>query len=167
MLSRFKPLQFVFGIAALGIGLAGQLLLRSGYTWLAIILFLIAVGLFIFALRKQPGPEPVLGSSEIEKLERSSWVSYSTGGIAIIFAALAFWMFTSSIPPIYPWLLHLASIGLLIVASLRLDRGKRTGEKQSVPWTWVELVASSGDLRYRGFHASVPFRSDPIRHLVR
>ena len=67
------------------------------------------------------------------------WVGYVAGGLAIILAGLAFWMFTTSLPTIYPWLLHLASIVLLVIAGAWLDGAKRNRDEHRIPWTRLEI----------------------------
>ena len=47
--------------------------------------------------------------------KKGRW-GFAAGGLAIVFAILAFGLFASSVAPIYAWLFHLASIALLIVS---------------------------------------------------
>ncbi len=140
MLKRFPQISFFCGLAALFFGVAGQFLLEANHILLAIIFFILAVGLVVFAFRKQPGPSTTL--TLYQPLRDSKWSrrGYITGGVAIVIALLAFWMFTTSIPSIFPWLLHLTSIGLLVLSIVWVDGTKPQNEgNKSLPWKKTEI----------------------------
>ena len=109
-LKRFSHYSFLFGMAAVCLGVAGQVLLQSKYIIPSIIFFILAVGFVIFAFKKQPGPTTILSTYKSKKKEKWPQRSTIAGGVAIVFAFLAFVMFDLPVPPIYPWLLHLTSI---------------------------------------------------------
>ena len=132
--------SFVFGLVALCLAGAGQFLLQNKYIVPAIISFILAVGLAIFAFQKQTGPNPILSSNELEKNEKWPLRSTIVSGVAIFFAILAFLTFDISVPPIYPWVFHLISIALLILSIAWVDRAKNQGKKNnSSPWSWLEI----------------------------
>jgi 4-amino-4-deoxy-L-arabinose transferase-like glycosyltransferase/DNA-binding beta-propeller fold protein YncE len=140
MIKRLSSLSFFFGLAALIAGGTGQFLLEAGHIQAAIILFILAVGLGILTFRKQAGPHVVLSADE--SAQNKSWPvgAYMVGGLAILFSALGFYLFATPVPSIYPWLLHLASIGLLVLCGVWIDRSKPQGENdQSLPWKWPEI----------------------------
>ena len=117
---------------ALMMGIIGQLLLNANQPLLAAILYLFAVGLVIFAFRKQPGPDVIL--SPFQPVEQVKWThrGYITAGLAVLSAAAAFWMFTTKLPAIYAWLLHLLSILLFILSIVWLDGLKPLGRNDAV-----------------------------------
>jgi DNA-binding beta-propeller fold protein YncE/4-amino-4-deoxy-L-arabinose transferase-like glycosyltransferase len=139
MLAKYESINFIGGLVALLLGVSGQLLLKSNQPASAIILYLLAVGLLVVAMRKLPGPDLVLATFQPRERGKWYWWGYITGGLVIVSAGLAFWMFTTSIPPIYPWLLHLASTALLLFASAWLDGGKQKGDGEKTAWSWLEI----------------------------
>src|ERR1035437_1473371 len=140
MLNRFSRYSFFFGLAALCLGVAGQYLLQIKYIVPSIIFFILAVGLVIFAFKKQPGPNTILSAYKSKKNEKWPRRSYIAGGVAIVFAILAFLMFDLPVPPIYPWLLHLTSIVLLVLSIAWVDIAKYQGKKKKTSsWSWWEI----------------------------
>jgi 4-amino-4-deoxy-L-arabinose transferase-like glycosyltransferase len=140
MSNRFSRYSFLFGLVALCLGVAGQFLLQSNHIVLSIIFFILAVGLVIFAFQKQPGLNTILSSYKLKKNEKWPRRSYIVGGVAIVFAILAFLMFDILVSPIYPWLLHLTSIALLILSIAWADRAKYQGKKKKASsWSWLEI----------------------------
>jgi 4-amino-4-deoxy-L-arabinose transferase-like glycosyltransferase/sugar lactone lactonase YvrE len=146
VVERYRPISFFCGSAALIIGIAGQILLRAGnFVILACFFYLLAVGLFIFAFQRQPGPDkwPFI-KPDGPPYNRGKWSDweYITGGFSVVTAVLAFWLFSTSIPPIIPWLLHLFSIVLLIFSIIWCERGKLRirAAFHNCPWFEIGLL---------------------------
>ena len=140
MIKRLSTLSFFFGLAALIMGGIGQFLLETDHVLAATILFILAVGLGILAFRKQLGPNVVL--SENEPLQNEHWPVRATivGGLAIILSAVGFYLFTTSLPSLYAWLLNLASIGLLVLSIVWVDGSKHQEESnKGLRWKWPEV----------------------------
>ncbi len=142
MTIKFSPVSFLIGLAALILSGAGQYLLKANHILLAIICFILAAGIFVFVFRKQPGPQIELSS--LQPVQNGKWLrkEYITGGGAILFAALAFWMFTTSVPSIYPWLLHLISIALLVLSIVWAHgaNNNEEGDKKVLSWSRLEIL---------------------------
>jgi 4-amino-4-deoxy-L-arabinose transferase-like glycosyltransferase len=142
MLRRYNTaIYFILGLFALLIGLAGQMLLTSSEPLSAAFLFALAVVLFVFAFRRQPGPQIQLAAPQLVAPGARFQREYVTGGLAIVSAILAFGLFGTSVSQVIPWLLHLTSIALLLVSVFRVDRAQRTGTSRGAAWSWLELGA--------------------------
>lgn len=140
-LVRFSWVSFFCGLAALIMSGTGQFLLRTNQILSAIIFFILSVGLIVFAFRRQLGPIIILSSYQAVKNGKCPRRGYMTGGLAIVFAVLAFWLFTTSLPSIYPWLLHLASITLLVISIVWVDVPNRKEEgNKDLSWTWLQIA---------------------------
>ena len=141
-----RRLWFLLALFALIAGGAGQyMLLEDQLLWGAIFIGF-AVLFFIIALRKQTGPDVklTLGTLAQQPLDpKGTRWGLRALGLSILFAGLAFWLFGESIPAVYPWLLHLGSIGLLIFSSFWINKAKDsvgTLEDQSNHrWNWLEF----------------------------
>ena len=61
--------------------------------------------------------------------------------MAILLSGVGFYLFTTPVPSLYPWLLHLASIGLLILSIVWVDRSKHHEESnKDLAWKWQEIA---------------------------
>ncbi len=142
MTIKFSLESFLCGLVALILSGAGQFLLKANHILLAIICFILAALIFVFIFRKQPGPQVDLSS--LQPVQNGKWLrkEYITGGGAFLFAALAFWMFTTSIPSIYPWLLHLISIALLVLSIVWAHgaNNKEEEDKKVLSWSRLEIL---------------------------
>jgi 4-amino-4-deoxy-L-arabinose transferase-like glycosyltransferase/DNA-binding beta-propeller fold protein YncE len=140
MIKRLSTLSFFFGLAALIVGGTGQFLLEANHIQAAIILFILAVGLGMLAFRKSTGANVVLSAGEPAQNQLWPVRAYIFGGSAILFSALGFYLFTTSVLSIYPWILHLASVGLFVLCIVWVDRSRTQREcDQRLPWKWPEI----------------------------
>ncbi len=138
-LTKYKLFRFFLGVAGLVIGITSQYLLTSNRPLLAAFLFALAVILIILALRKQPGPTvEISGFQPIESGEKLRW-GYVAGGLAVILAILAFGLFASSVPSIYPWLIYLTSVAFIIVSIFLMGGRKQPDTPKAEPWSWLEI----------------------------
>ncbi len=97
--------------------LAQQFLIRDQFT-VAIILFLIAIGISIFAVTSSAkfknDETEVLTNLPLFK-SRLGWI---LAGWAIILAGFTFFLYESSVPAFLPWTIHLISVLLFLAAVL-------------------------------------------------
>jgi 4-amino-4-deoxy-L-arabinose transferase-like glycosyltransferase/sugar lactone lactonase YvrE len=141
MTRKISPVSFFFGLAALIFSGVGQFQLETHHIQLAIIYFILAIGIFVFIFRKQPGPQTNLSSLQPVLKGKRLHKVYITGGAAVLFSALAFWMFTTSIPSIYPWLLHFVSLALLVLSVVWAHSANSKEEEDNVlSWSRLEIL---------------------------
>jgi 4-amino-4-deoxy-L-arabinose transferase-like glycosyltransferase len=132
------------GLIALVIGVTGQFVVWSNQLLIGAILIGIAVLLFVIIFRTQAVSDSKLTTDPwIQQSFNPEWTLWGgiTLGLAVLFAGLAFWLFGISIPAIYPWLLHLGSIGLFILASFWMNKSGPTENQRNkkATWTWSEI----------------------------
>jgi DNA-binding beta-propeller fold protein YncE len=139
MLDRLKPTSLFCGIGALLIGILGQLLLASGLVLFAVGFYILALFLFLWAFRKLPAPSVIL--SAVKEISFKNWPRwrYITAGCSIVFTALAFYLFSTSVLAIIPWLLHVSSIALLIISVIWVEGVKEKEEGEKTSWSWIEI----------------------------
>ncbi|CAG0973157.1 Anti-sigma-I factor RsgI3 [Anaerolineales bacterium] len=140
--------RFLLISGALILGLAGQSMLRNK-DWVvpgAIFIGLAAL-FFVVAFGARPGVEIRLNTAlwEGRSLHRKSFFwGVLTLGTAILFSALAFWLFGEDFPPYYPWLLHRWSIGLFLLSAFLFNRLKTPAgngtESKDEGWRWLEVI---------------------------
>jgi 4-amino-4-deoxy-L-arabinose transferase-like glycosyltransferase len=128
----------LLGLCAIALGLIAQLCLSSGLTWAAGLLYLMAVLLAVYALRRQPVRTSLAApANKIVAQAKSSWGTI-VAIVAVLLTALALWQFGNDHPTSVAWLLHLTSLALLLVATFLWDsHANRTQERR---WTRIELV---------------------------
>jgi len=127
ILAWLKQNRLFTGLIALVVGVAGQFLFLANGLLIGAIITGLAILLFVITFGKQPGPDAKLATNPLDQQSfNSKWSLWGGNalGLAILFAGLAFWLFGTSIPAIYPWLLHLSSIGLLILSSFWMTKFK-------------------------------------------
>jgi len=131
-------ISLLLGASALALGLIAQLSLSKGLTWAAGALYLIAVILVVYALRRQTRlVSPALPDKGTTYPLRKRW-RLVVGVAAALSALLALWQFGSDRPTNVAWLLHLTSFVLLLVAAFLWDSRANHTEEQL--WSRVELV---------------------------
>ncbi|MBL8077485.1 MAG: glycosyltransferase family 39 protein [Anaerolineales bacterium] len=141
MLKKYNFGYFVLGLCALLVGFAGQLFLRSSQPLpFSIVLYAFSIILLVFALHKGAGPQVRLSIIPSGMQLNRSRLGYLFGGLAIIFLILAFWLFDSTVSPLYPWLLHIFSIVFLILSIVLLD-GTKGLESSKDTWSRPEIFA--------------------------
>ena len=89
-----------------------------------------------------PSPEPNHGNSRVlppVKQAKFLFRIYIPVILAVFFALLSLYLFSIPIPSIYPWLFHLASIVVLIVSILRLDRKRKQEGSEDESWKLLEI----------------------------
>lgn len=137
--SRRNWIYFGIGLAALLIGLMGQLGLSTDPLFAAG-LYLAAVILAVFALRQQPGPSIKLAAAQPITPSKSRRWGYAIGGLAVVLAGVAFGLFGEPESPAVPWLLHLLSLVLAVVAAWLMDRGQHSDSTQEAAWSRWEII---------------------------
>jgi 4-amino-4-deoxy-L-arabinose transferase-like glycosyltransferase len=140
--------RLITGMVALVVGVAGQYMLLANQLLIGAIVTGLAIILFVILFRKQSDHDSTFTENLFIQKPMVSQGSPLGGialGFAILFAGLAFWLFGTSIPSIFPWLLHLSSIGLLIFSCYWMNKFKaplRILENQprnTIKWTWLEI----------------------------
>lgn len=130
---------------ALILGVAGQFILRTDQLLIGAIFISLAALIFVIALWKQPGHEIRLNTEpwiwQSPSPKKSFWIGGASLGLSILLAALAFWLFGEDTPAIYPWLLHFASIVLLIFSSFWINKlaGISQNQSSNKKWNWPEM----------------------------
>jgi len=117
--------RLVISLFVLVVGVAGQYLLLADQLLIGAIITAVATLLFVMIVGKHSGPDAELNIEPFVQKSidpKWSWWGRISLGLAILFAGLAFWLFGTSIPAILPWLLHLSSIGLLILSSVWMNK---------------------------------------------
>ena len=148
------------GIAAVGTGIVGQLLLSNQQLWAGGLCIAAAVLSAVWVLGSQPQGGQSLGAEDAEStplgaentqgdsggagqgMPRPYWLGLLAGGI--VMALAAFGLFDSGAPAWIPWLLHLTSIMLLLAAVLGWDAkglGRGIPRPDGAHWSRVEIAA--------------------------
>jgi 4-amino-4-deoxy-L-arabinose transferase-like glycosyltransferase len=138
--SRKFRLLLILGV--LIFSLAGQFMLRTDQPLIGAIFIVLAALFFVVIFRDQPGPGNWLTTETLgRQLFKLNWWGGISLVLAILFAALAFWLFGEDIPEYFPWLAHRISIGLLIFSSFWLNKSTGISESQSnnKKWNWLEV----------------------------
>lgn len=161
--------RFLLSLCALILGVAGQYMLRENQLPLGAIFTGLAVLLFVIAFWRQSGPGIRLNTEpwiqRPSNLNQSFWIGSVSLGSSILSAGLAFWLFGKDVPAIYPWLLHFASIGLLIFSSFWINKLKASaGGEQSnnkaltrlEVWIFLAILVIAAFMRLNRF-AEIPF----------
>ena len=156
VIRKARPLYFLCALGALLVGVTGQLLLGNNQLVPAVVFYLFAVVLIIIAFRKQPGPNAVIPSFQPVQTGKWRQWGYVTGGLSVVSALLAFFLFTTSTPAVFPWLLHLASMALLIVSIIWIDGAKQSGDRKSQTWTKVEIGTFLAIFAIARIYAPIP-----------
>ena len=127
-------------IAAILLAVIGQAILIK-HLIPGIALLLAALGLFLFSMRKTVStqvPALVVNPLPTEKLKQNA---LTTGGIAVALGIISFFLFSTKLPNLYAWILHILSLVLILVAAIRFtgSRKKRAGKADA--WHWMEIAA--------------------------
>ncbi len=144
LIHKFKPVYFLCALCALVIGFTGQILLGDNQLVPAAVFYTLAVVLIIIAFRKQPGPNVAIPPFRPAPTVKWRRLGYVTGGLSVLSALLAFFLFTTSTPAVVPWLLHLTSLALLIVSIIWVDGIKRPEDRKK------SSLDKGGDRRFLG-----------------
>ncbi|MDO9300581.1 MAG: PA14 domain-containing protein [Anaerolineales bacterium] len=129
-------------LGVFGFCIAGQFMLRADQPLIGAIFIVLAALFFVVIFRDQPGPGNWLTTETLgRQLFKLNWWGGISLVLAILFAALAFWLFGEDIPEYFPWLAHRISIGLLIFSSFWLNKSTGISESQSnnKKWNWLEV----------------------------
>ena len=123
----------------MALAVAAQWRLGRGNPLEAGLLYVVAVSLAIYGLRRQPGP--VAPPDFVEHFHRRRIVMYvglASVSLAVVLGLMSLQRFASSGGSLPAWSLHLGSVAALLVGACLLDagRGRAPGER---PWTRAEL----------------------------
>ncbi len=140
--------RFLLSLTALLLGVAGQFMLRTERPLpIGAILIALSALFFVIAFWRQPGSGIRLNTEtwilKSPTLGQPRWIGVIALGLSILLAGLAFWLFGGVVPSIYPWILHLVSIGLLIFSGFWFNKCKALSkvegnEENNKEWTWLE-----------------------------
>jgi streptogramin lyase/4-amino-4-deoxy-L-arabinose transferase-like glycosyltransferase len=133
--------HLAWGVTAVVLAIAAQHSLSNHRTADALLLYIAAVLLMIYALRQQPGPVvstvPIL-PSRLALFRWSGWLSGITaGGLTV----LALRQFASPMSSPWAWRWYLASIALFLLAAKLLDTRRPSPCESQPPWTRGEMAA--------------------------
>ncbi|TKJ28965.1 MAG: hypothetical protein CEE40_10205 [Chloroflexi bacterium B3_Chlor] len=135
-----KLSKSLWGLLAVILAVTAQTYLARQRVFEAGVLYLAAVVLMVYSVRRQPGP--VQPSPPVEK-GRPPALRHRLGLVAVSLAAMlsvmALTQFARPLVPQSAWLLYVVSLALFAVANLLMDRGRGeiSGER---PWSRIEFA---------------------------
>ncbi len=162
MIKRISSNSLLCGLIALVLGGGGQFLLKLNRPIPAAIFYALAIVLIVFALRKQPILKVEISAFQQVATGKKLRRGYATGGLAVILAILAFGLFASPFPSIYPWLIYLTSVALLIVSIALVDGGNIPETPKAQPWSWLEIGIFVGIFAIAAFMRLYRFNQVPF-----
>jgi len=140
--------RLITASAALALAVTGEYLFLGSQLVAGALLTLLATLVFVFSLGQQPGPQAhltPLSSTPQSSIQKQPWWVVLVLLASILLSVISFWLFGSDIPAIIPWLLHFASIALLIFSGLLLNKLEASDSTQSKPtsttskWSPLEI----------------------------
>ncbi len=133
--------NLIWGITAVALAMAAQRSLRDSRIADAVLLYIAAVLLIVYALRRQPGPVVSVASIPPSHPGLLGWGGWLAGAAAGALTALALRQFASPMPPPSAWWLYLAGMALFVFAAGLLDVNQPAPREHQPPWTRKELAA--------------------------
>ena len=118
--------NFLYGVAAVLLALLAQRLLQGSAFWEAIVLYGVALGLLLYAVRRA-NPASTVSLQPVETLvSKASNQQWWGVGLLVLAGALGVFALRGfdaniELPALKAWWFYLASIGLALIAAVALD----------------------------------------------
>ncbi len=135
---KLKQNKFVVAIFSLSLALIGQLLLTSHHETLAVIVYLVAIGVLFYAIGDSKDSEFRIarGFSDL-KFSKNHIVI----GLSILLAIVSFILFSTNTSNLTAWIFHLLSILFLIVGSYLITQNKYIPSRAFFNWGNWEILS--------------------------
>jgi 4-amino-4-deoxy-L-arabinose transferase-like glycosyltransferase len=135
-----RPILFQF--SGIIVAIFAQLFLK-GNPVIAILLFIIGIGIFLYAMVMSKQSDELDIPLKAVLKDKPTKIFLPLIVIAILLGVVAFWLFSTNIPTIIPWLVHILSLVIALVAIFNfLPTKKRTSQKPN-PWNKWEIISLS------------------------
>jgi len=133
--------NFLWGLFAVGLGITAQTCLTRDRVFEAGMLYVAAVVLIVYSLRRQPGPmlrATAVAEGHPRRIRRR--LGLVMIGLSVLLGAVALWQFAYPSVPLSAWLLYAGSLVLFVAAVLLIDSGQ--SEVAGVqPWSRTKVVS--------------------------
>lgn len=133
-------LPSILKVTAIMIGIIAQSIIQK-HLYISLGLWLVALLTFIFAFRKSTYTTiPNIQVNPVTHEKISQW-GYLFAVLAVVFCIVSFIFFTTKLPNIYAWILHILSLVSILVAAIGFSKSRKKRTTKGSSWQWFEIIA--------------------------
>ncbi len=126
-------------ILAIVIGFIAQTLIQK-HLYIALAIWLVALVVFFFGTQKSSDNAiPIIKINPVPHEKVSQW-GYIFALLAVIFSIGSFFLFSTSLPNIYAWAIHILSLIFIFVAAFGFTTSRKKRAVKSDTWRWFEIA---------------------------
>jgi hypothetical protein len=127
-------------IISIVIGIIAQVIIQKNL-FVALGLWLVALITFFLAFRKSSyNTIPIIKVNPVTNEKVTQW-GYIFSLLAVIFSIVSFFLFSTDLPNIYAWLLHIFSITFILIAAIGFTTSRKKRAVKGNTWRWIEIIA--------------------------
>ncbi len=132
-------LPTILKILAIGIGITAQALIQT-HLYIALATWLVALVVFFLGVRKSSDTAiPTIKVNPITHEKVTQW-GYIFAALAVIFSIGSFFLFSTNLPNIYAWVIHILSLVFILITAFGFTSSRKKRAVKSDVWKWYEIV---------------------------
>lgn len=138
VIEKIKQNKFGVALVSLSLALIGQLLLTNHHETLAVIFYIIAIGVIFYAIGESKNSEFRVARRTVDVVFSKD---YAVIGVSILFAIVSFILFSTNHSNLAAWIFHLLSVLFLIIGSYLITKNKYVPARTFFNWGNWEIIS--------------------------